>query len=59
MTARSGNVTKRLREKLLNDQERRAKREAKLSFASKLRVVDQLMAAGEPKVEELKRSKRL
>ena len=52
MTARSSNVTKHLLEKLLRDQERRAERERKMSFARKLRVVDQLMAGGVPRVEE-------
>jgi hypothetical protein len=53
MKARSRNVTRRLLEKLLKDQNRRAERERKMPFAEKLKVVDQLMAAGEPKVEDL------
>ena len=53
MAERSGGVTRRLLEKLLKDQERRAKRERKMPFAEKLRVVDQLMAGGETKVEDL------
>ncbi len=53
MTARSGNVTKRLLESLLRDQRRRAERERKMSFPRKLRVVDGLMADGVPRVEEV------
>ena len=52
MTVRSGNVTKRLLESLLRDQKRRAERERKMPFARKLRVVDELMTDGVPKVEE-------
>ena len=50
--ASSERVTKNLLEKLLRSQERRAERERKMSFAKKLRVVDRLMADGEPKFEE-------
>ena len=50
MKARSGNVTKRLLEKLLRDQERRAKRERAMPFPEKLRVVDRLLADGKPSV---------
>ena len=42
-----------LTEKLLKNQERRAKRERTMPFAEKLRVVDQPMADGETKVEDL------
>lgn len=52
MMARSGNATKRLLESLLRDQKRRAEREKKMTFARKLRVVDELMTDGVPKVEE-------
>lgn len=51
MTGPSGGVTARLLEKLLEDQRRRALREKKMSFAQKLRILDQLMADGEPTVE--------
>ena len=50
MTTRSGNVTKVLLESLLRDQRRRAEREKKMPYAEKLRVVDRLMAEGEPEV---------
>jgi hypothetical protein len=52
MMVYSGNVTKRLLEKLLREQKRKAERERKMSFAEKLKVVDQLMVEGEPRVEE-------
>ena len=55
MKARSSGVTKRLLERLLRDQERRANRERKMPFAEKLRVLDQLMARGEARVEDLSR----
>ena len=55
MGARSSGVTKRLLEKLLRDQERRAKRERKMPFAEKLRVVDRLMAEDWMVVEHLNR----
>jgi hypothetical protein len=45
-----------LLESLLRDQKRRAEREKKMSFARKLRVVDELMADGVPKVEEVEDS---
>ena len=54
MTARSGNVTKRLLESLLKDQKRRAERERTMSYAEKLRVVDQLIADAGPEVDGLK-----
>lgn len=56
MTARSGNATKRLLESLLRDQKRRAERERKMPFARKLRVVDELMKDGVPKIEEVEES---
>lgn len=43
MTARAKGVTKGLLAKLLEDQERRANREKKLSFEKKLKILDQLM----------------
>ncbi|GEM_PF-3006810 len=46
MTASSGGVTKRLLEELISDQERRAAQERKMSFAEKLKVLDQLMSEG-------------
>ncbi|MSQ14001.1 MAG: hypothetical protein EXR47_07735 [Dehalococcoidia bacterium] len=46
MTVRSGGVTIRLLEKLLRDQERRAKRERKLPFAKKLEVLDGMWESG-------------
>ena len=52
MMAPSGGVTARLLEKLLEDQRRRAKRERKMSFPEKLRILDRLMADGEPTVED-------
>ena len=51
---RSRNVTKGLLEKLLRDQARRAKRERKMPFAQKLKMVDKLMAEGQPKVGRVK-----
>lgn len=42
MTERSGHVTKRLLERLLKDQQRRAERERKLPYAEKLRILDRL-----------------
>jgi len=51
MTARSQGVTKLLHKRLLEDQRRRAEAERRLSFAEKLRILDQLIAAGPPKVE--------
>ena len=54
--APSANATKRLLENLLRDQKRRADREKKMPFAKKLRVVDELMAAGVPKVEAVEDS---
>ncbi len=56
MMARSGNATNRLLESLLRDQKRRAEREKKMTFARKLRVVDELMTDGVPKVEEVEDS---
>lgn len=56
MTVRSGNVSKRLLESLLRDQKRRAERERKMPFARKLRVVDELMTDGVPKIEEVEDS---
>ena len=53
MMVPSGNVTRRLLETLLEDQNRRAKYERTIPFVEKLKVVDQLMAEGEPKVEDL------
>ena len=44
--ARSKGVTKRLLEKLLKEQERRAEREKRMPFAEKLRVLDRLMEQG-------------
>ena len=52
MMARSGGVTAHLLERLLEDQKRRAKRERKMSFAEKLRILDRLMADGEPAIED-------
>ncbi len=40
-------------DKLLRDQKRRADRERKMPFAKKLRLVDELMAGGVPKIEEV------
>jgi hypothetical protein len=51
MTTNSRGVSKRLLDRLLRDQRRRAEKERRMSFAEKLRVVDQLMAEGEPRVE--------
>jgi len=45
MTERSGGVTKRLLERLLDEQRRRAARERKMPYAEKLKVVDRLMGA--------------
>lgn len=56
MAAHSGNATKRLLESLLRDQRRRAERERKMPFAKKLRVVDELMMEGVPRVEEVEDS---
>ena len=53
MTAHSSNVTRLLLGKLLEDQARRAERERRMPFAEKLRVLDQLMADGEPRVEDV------
>ncbi len=53
MTAHSGNVTRLLLGKLLEDQARRAERERRMPFAEKLMVLDRLMADGEPRVEDL------
>lgn len=44
MTERSEGVTKRLLERLLDEQRRRAARERKMPYAEKLKVVDRLMA---------------
>ena len=55
MKARSSSAMKRLLEKLLRDQERRAEREKKLSFAKKLRILDQLMMDGDPWVADSSR----
>ena len=52
MEASSRIVTKRLLERLLRDQSRRAEKERRMPFAEKLRVVDRLMAEGEPRVED-------
>ena len=46
MTGLSKNVTGGLREKLLKDQERRAEKERRLSFAKKLRILDRMMQDG-------------
>lgn len=43
MTEPSKSVTEGLRKKLLRDQERRARQERRLSFAKKLRILDQMM----------------
>ena len=56
MTEPSGNATRSLRERLLRDQRRRAERERKLSFAQKLRILDQMMQEGAPKVEDVSES---
>ena len=48
----SRGVTKSLLERLLRDQQRRAEREKKMPFAKKLKVLDQLMADGEPRIED-------
>lgn len=58
MTARSGNATERLLGSLLKDQRRRAERERKMSFAKKLRVLDELMTDGVPKVEKVEDSEQ-
>ncbi len=50
MAVNLGNVTRRLLASLVRDQERRAKRETKLPFAAKLKIADQLMADGVPKM---------
>ena len=42
--ARSPGVTKKLLEKLLRDQARRAERERKMPYARKLRILDQMIA---------------
>ena len=55
MKVRSSGVTKSLLEKLLRDQGRRAERERRLSFAKKLRILDQLMMEGELRVEDASR----
>ena len=55
MKARSGGVTKRLLEKLLRDQKRRADRERKMPYAQKLRILDQLMADAEHRGERVAR----
>ena len=55
MKASSHSVTKRLLERLLRDQKRRAEKERRMPFAEKLRVVDRLMAEGEPRVEDTTR----
>ena len=55
MRTRSSSVTRHLLEKLLRDQDRRAKRERKMPFAKKLRVLDQLMMRGEARVEDSSR----
>ena len=52
MEASSHSVTKRLLARLLRDQKRRAEKERRMPFAKKLRVVDRLMAEGEPKIED-------
>lgn len=54
MGARSGSVTRHLLEKLLRDQKRRAERERRMPFAEKLKVLDRLIAAGKPKIEDLR-----
>ncbi len=51
MTESSISVTPCLPARLLKDQEGRAKREAKLSFAKKVKIIDQLMADGAPRIE--------
>ena len=51
MEASSG-VTAHLLERLLEDQRRRANHERKMSFAEKLRILDRLMADGEPVIED-------
>ena len=51
-----GNATRSLRERLLRDQSRRAARERKLSFAQKLRILDQMMQEGAPTVEDVTES---
>lgn len=48
-------VTKRLLEKLLRDQERRAKRERKLPFAKKLEILDGTWRSGPRKRQESER----
>ena len=50
--ANSSGVTKHLLDRLLKAQDRRAKRESRLPFAEKLRILDGLMAEGPPKVDE-------
>jgi hypothetical protein len=46
MTELSGGVTRRLLEKLLDDQRRRSERERKMPYSKKLEVVDRLMRQG-------------
>ena len=53
MTGHSGGSTRDLRERLLKDQARRAERERKLSFAKKLRILDQMMQEGAPEFEDV------
>ena len=55
MEASSHSVTKLLLDRLLRDQKRRAEKERRMPFAEKLRVVDRLMAEGEPRVEDTTR----
>jgi hypothetical protein len=43
MTASSQNFTEGLRKKLLEDQERRARQEWRLSFSKKMRFLDQMI----------------
>lgn len=52
MMAHSGGVTAHLLDTLLKDQAKSAEKEKKMSFAEKLRVLDRLMADGEPVIED-------
>lgn len=57
MTGSSKNVTEGLLEKLLKDQERRAYKERKLSFAKKLEILDKMMQDGRRSEASLKGNK--
>lgn len=48
---RSGTVSRRLLDKLLADQRRRAEAERRMSFEKKLRILDKLMLEGKKREE--------